>query len=129
MRATDLRPEVLAFAFAMEETLREHDAKKGALGWKTIPGIVLARGAIAEAKELYFEFQGTLSPRAARVLSEAADTGNFAMMTADVMGALPLASAQAELRRLAFYEDQEARADEESTFDGDIVAARLGGTD
>ena len=128
MRVTDLRPEVLAFAFAMEATLRKHDAKKGTEGWKKLPVPYLADGTVKEAKELYFEIKGTNTPHRVRVLEEAADTGNFAMMTADVAGALLTGEAAAELRRMAFYDDQEQREAEEATFDDDLLG-RGEGTD
>lgn len=121
MRVTDLRPEVLAFAFAMETTLRKHDTKKGTEGWKNAPPMFLADYTVREAKELYFEIKGTDTPRRVRVLEEAADTGNLAMMVADVCGALPLAEASGEIRRLMMGDDMESREAEAATFDDDIV--------
>ncbi len=79
------RAEVIAFADAMEERLRANDHKGGwrdcELGW-------LSQRLLEEWREL----DGALWPEETRdpveVIHEAADVANFAMMIADVCGAL-----------------------------------------
>jgi NTP pyrophosphatase (non-canonical NTP hydrolase) len=85
--ATRWRPEVQAFADAMEAKLRKHDATRGPTGWRTDNSLDL----IARLREEVHEFLGALNPAAppqADVLGEAADVANFAMMLADVTGNL-----------------------------------------
>jgi hypothetical protein len=84
------RPEVMAFARAMEAKLRKHDAKRGTTGWKRDRAVALAQRLREEVDELDGAaemFEEGEEP-AENVLSEAADVGNFAMMIADVCGAL-----------------------------------------
>lgn len=89
-RGEELRPEVAAFARAMEAKLRKHDKSRGAGGWKNDdPSRLLAR-LDEESEELGLAVSPLSKQRKkAEVLSEAADVGNFAMMVADVCGALP----------------------------------------
>jgi hypothetical protein len=91
-----LRPEVLAFAHAMETELRANDHKGG---WRDSSTHWLLERMNQERRELTAAVDhtyGTLPHTSARekaqaaVLSEAADTANFAMMIADVCGALAL---------------------------------------
>ncbi len=83
--ALELRPEVAAFAQAMERKLREHDDTRGHRGWSSAqPDWIMVRlaeevGELAKAVRLR---------RRAAALDEAADVGNLAMMVADVLGAL-----------------------------------------
>jgi len=77
----NLRPEVLAFAKAMEAKLRANDDKGG---WKHMtPGQVINR-----LKEEVEEMCGASIMAEGGVLSEAADVANFAMMFAQLSGEL-----------------------------------------
>lgn len=84
-----LRPEVLAFAQAMEAQLRANDHKPG---WRNDKPENLFVRLTEEASELDHEIaqkyvrETLFDP--AEVLKEAADVANFAMMIADVCGAL-----------------------------------------
>lgn len=85
------RPEVEAFADAMEAQLRANDHKRG---WKNDqPGDLMAR-VFDEVAELDSAVAGLLVRRTAAtpatLLKEAADVANFAMMIADVCGGLAL---------------------------------------
>lgn len=80
-----LRPEVLAFAQAMEAKLREHDGDRGAAGWRRDSTSALLRRLREEVEELALVGPFTCVDE---VLGEAADVGNFAMMIADVCGVL-----------------------------------------
>lgn len=107
-----LRPQVQAFAEAMEKKLRENDHKGG---WKDVCGCTtgyLTRRLRTELRELVTEIGKTnraytkygqgryglerdqlaarkkLDGQRAKLLGEAADVANFAMMIADVMDAL-----------------------------------------
>lgn len=99
-----MRPELMSFSQAMEKRLAEFDADKGEDGWKsafdTEPmferlGVKFAdlRRDVAD----YEKAQARKVPRQnvgearAEVLSSASDVANYAMMIADVCGALPLA--------------------------------------
>jgi NTP pyrophosphatase (non-canonical NTP hydrolase) len=94
---TDVRPEVAAFALAMERKLRENDWKGG---WQNDAPEALLERLYDEAQELsiaqvQLEVRALESPDPAhaasnrrRVLDEAADVANFALMVADVCGAL-----------------------------------------
>ena len=87
----DLRPEVAAFALAMEERLRANDHKGG---WKRCSQRYLFNGILGELHELHAAWD--LEPgagelrfmRASRIRAEAADLANYSMMLADVCGAL-----------------------------------------
>lgn len=83
------RPEVEAFADLMEAQLRANDHKPG---WKGEPVWPLIERLHEEATELHEEVDvgdnvGS-SEWISRVGAEAADVANFAMMIADVCGAL-----------------------------------------
>lgn len=121
LKVTDLRPEVLAFAFLMEETLRKHDRTKGPQGWKFMDKHRLTNIGVYEAKDLHFAVLGGAS--AATLVTKAGSVGNMAMMVADVMGILPLPWAEAELRRCR---------EEDTSFEDGLIAAMSGkceGTD
>jgi len=84
-----LRPEVLAFAHLMEQQLRANDHKGG---WdEDHPRALLSRlreetdELDAEVPVRYVDVIGACRERIAK---EAADVANFAMMIADVCGAL-----------------------------------------
>lgn len=83
----DLRPEVLAFAHLMERQLRANDHKPG---WKGHAPHDLAVRMFQEATEATWAIadwkDGTGDTQS--VGTEAADVANFAMMIADVCGAL-----------------------------------------
>jgi len=94
----ECRAEVKAFALLMEEKLRENDHKSG---WRGCDVDALFVRLVEEARELrgcpLREAQG-YAPRSMtpdvpaerlRIGREAADVANFAMMIADVCGALP----------------------------------------
>lgn len=81
-----MRPEVLAFARRMEIVLRRHDAEKGR-SWKKMRPVDLLSRLRAEFMELTAAVD---SGDAGRILGEAIDTANFAMMLADVVGGLPV---------------------------------------
>ena len=81
----DLRPEVAAFALLMEAKLRKNDHKTG---WKHHTSRALFNRLTEEALEL---IEAIKAGRSAGVVGEeAADVANFAMMIADVCGALDL---------------------------------------
>jgi hypothetical protein len=83
-----LRPEVLAFAYAMEAQLRANDHKGG---WKDCRISYLFERLEEEAKELRSTMFGNEKDRLhSKILPEAAGVANFAMMLADVTGSLPL---------------------------------------
>lgn len=91
MTITDCRPEVRAFACLMEERLRANDHK---YGWKGMPPLSLYLRLQEESAELLravlnatAELKSERGPRRA-VAHEAGDLANFAMMIADVCGAL-----------------------------------------
>lgn len=98
----ECRPEVLAFARLMECELRENDHKGG---WAGCAPESLLRRLREETDEVERELTGPretcgcreamcphvvpwFGPDPKRVGAEAADVGNFAMMVADVTGAL-----------------------------------------
>lgn len=79
-----LRPEVQRFALAMEERLKANDHKGG---WENCTTSYLWRRLVEESGELEEELAKDLTDGRV-VLHEAADVANFAMMLADVYGAL-----------------------------------------
>lgn len=79
MNDLELRPEVARFAQLMERRLRANDHKGG---WRGDTPHALLRRLREETDELY------LAITAEDVGNEAADVANFAMMIADVCGAL-----------------------------------------
>lgn len=79
-----LRPEVAAFALAMEQKLRENDHKGG---WKKCTLAYLMKRLREETKELADAVSRRSEGWAAgKFRREAADVANFAMMIADVCG-------------------------------------------
>ena len=83
-----LRPEVLAFAHLMEQQLRANDRKSG---WKGDDASDLYRRLGEESHELWKALFQThiYGPWTSdHIGHEAADIANFAMMIADVCGAL-----------------------------------------
>ncbi len=85
----ELRPEVLAFAQAMERKLREHDETRGRRGWSSAQPDWLMLRLTEETGELARAVRRTR--RGPLILDEAADVGNLAMMVADVAGVLETA--------------------------------------
>ena len=83
----DLRPEVAAFAKAMEAKLKENDHKGGWNRGEDTPDELMAR-LLEEAEELENALHPMRKRDPKRILREAADVANFAMMVADVCGAL-----------------------------------------
>lgn len=92
----DVRRPVAAFALLMEAKLRENDHKGG---WgHDLPGDLLDRlheetgeltAALAAPKQVKFTSQPTVGHKQRQTIGrEAADIANFAMMIADVCGAL-----------------------------------------
>lgn len=94
----ELRPEVQAFAEAMETQLRKHDATRGRAGWKQDSPADLFDHYVEECKEFEAIMDwwrnlpaGSLVLRsdAERLREEAADVANMLMMVLDVIGLLP----------------------------------------
>lgn len=91
--ATSLRPEVIAFAKAMQLKLDKNAKKKGwpeqdengDRGWKSCPPMFLEAKLREEVNEL---LEALLSGDVDAIRYEAADVGNIAMMLADNAGAL-----------------------------------------
>jgi hypothetical protein len=85
----ELRPEVQAFAEAMELKLRENDNKGG---WKKDSPVKLfmrAKREFLEADDALSVFLFDVSePHTNQVLAEFADVANFLMMIADNCGLL-----------------------------------------
>lgn len=93
----DLRHEVREFALLMEKTLRTHDDKKGHTSWKRDSVASLAVRVREEADELYAEaYIPTYKVNYSRVIAEAVDVANMAMMVVDVSGGLPCVPSSAE---------------------------------
>ena len=85
------RPEVVAFANAMEEKLRANDKHK--IGWKNSSSSHLLKLLRLEVLELEEAIQDSINPLAIHrlpkeVLEEAADVANFCLFIADVCGTL-----------------------------------------
>lgn len=80
----ELRPEVRSFAEAMEVRLRVNDYKGG---WKKESAANLSLQLEDEVEELTVAIVDPTA-NAEDILHEAADVANFAMMIADVRGAL-----------------------------------------
>jgi hypothetical protein len=106
MTFDDCRDEVKAFAVLMEAKLRENDHKGGWIGCEVYWLLDRLREEADEVAALVKSFEGTppmryvsatgeLKPLSkstrGRIGREAADVANFAMMLADVCGALPSA--------------------------------------
>lgn len=84
IEVSDIRPEVIAFAKAMEQELRNNDYKGG---WKECSSEYLWIRVNSELGELAnLHIQGTT--KRPEYLSEAADVANFLMMMCDVKGYL-----------------------------------------
>jgi hypothetical protein len=83
----ELRPEVLAFALLMEQRLREKDAERGGNSWKNASAKEIVIPTTAKALHLdnvvRDVYHLNLSP-----IKHAVDLANYAMMIADVVGAL-----------------------------------------
>jgi NTP pyrophosphatase (non-canonical NTP hydrolase) len=92
MEVADLRPEVLAFAFLMEQRLSENDDKPGWKGEWPHPLIFRVVDETAELGRAMQETAGETTTFA--VGAEAADVANFSMMIADIYGALDLDHAR-----------------------------------
>jgi len=99
-----MRDEVRAFAQAMETRMAEFDEKKGEDSWKQLDFLdappLLARlqektqSLVAAQNELFLAAgrkvpRTDLEPIRKKILQVAADVGNYAMLVADVTGALP----------------------------------------
>jgi NTP pyrophosphatase (non-canonical NTP hydrolase) len=78
-----LRPEVAAFALAMEDKLRQNDHKGG---WDDCSKQYMAMRLTQEREELRDAIARGAPPE--EILKEAADVANFAMMVADLVGGL-----------------------------------------
>jgi len=90
-----LRPEVLRFAFRMEEVLQRHDARKGAAGWHDCNPSELCDGLDSEILELkeHLDSQNqTVRPDTSlrAFAEECADVANYAMMLCDNVNQLPV---------------------------------------
>lgn len=87
------RPEVVAFADAMEEKLRANDWKGG---WKDDASGALmdrVREEIREFMDAHIAYPRGTDAYRANLRSEGADVANMVMMVLDVCGALPAALA------------------------------------
>ena len=95
--AVDLRPELLKFALAMENQLRQNDSKRhwrgdtgrgarwGPMRWFDIANRI--RGELTELRTLMkSERLRARGDFRHRVTKEAADVANFAMMMSDIYG-------------------------------------------
>jgi len=83
-----LRPEVMAFARAMEDRLRLHDHDRGPKGWQEHPDPrgddFFADRAAGELKKVRAAVEGAMiGDTNVAIMREAADLGNFAMMLHD----------------------------------------------
>ena len=76
-----LRPEVQSFAVHMENRLRKNDHKGG---WKDEDPRWLVTRCFEEWQELRNELALTAAYKPSKVVDEAADVANFAMMISDV---------------------------------------------
>lgn len=92
MADLELRPEVAAFAQAMERKLRQHDAARGKRGWRHADGPWLMLRLLEEAGELARVMRH--ARRSTALLDEAADVGNLAMMVAGAAGVLAAGEAR-----------------------------------
>lgn len=92
----DVRPEVVAFAIAMEEKLRKHDDRGG---WDDCHVSYLCDRAMEELQELHVALEpfiaegggyGYPAPYNVResILDETVDVANFCMMIADLSKSL-----------------------------------------
>jgi len=100
--ASRVRPEVAAFAQAMEAQLKANDHKPG---WKSDSLDSLHRRLIEEADELLEEIdKDAWTPEG--VTREAADVANFAMMLADRCGGLKLRPAIPETKKCCYCENE-----------------------
>jgi len=83
-----LRPEVMAFAHAMEAALQINDPRKGT-SWKGMGEHKLLKLATDSIADLHGELQRAPVGRIpAEILKHAADAANYLMMVADVCGTL-----------------------------------------
>lgn len=95
-----LRPEVAAFAWLMEEALRKHDGDRGPKGWQgddVASLICRVQEEVSELVAVWAEYENDDQAHGRNFFGmryipmfakEAADVANFAMMIADVVGAL-----------------------------------------
>lgn len=90
----ELRPEVQAFAEAMELKLRQNDHKGGWQGMKPATLFIRAAEELKEADEVVslYLFDGRKTTLPTEILDELVDVANFLMMTADVCGALGISN-------------------------------------
>ncbi len=93
VEAVAWRPEVVALASLMERQLRANDRKGG---WRGVPEYELLKRLREETDELSDALTRRATLTGERLIEnvgrEAADVANFAMMIADVCGALPVAT-------------------------------------
>lgn len=98
MELLEVRPQVAAFAIAMEERLRANEHKGG---WSACRPDWLWYRLMEEACELKNEIdKAGVAWNGASVLHEAADVANMAMMVADVTGGLFIHKVAREIRKL-----------------------------
>lgn len=87
-----VRKALILYTMAMERKLSEHDGKRGKRGWKSLDLSYLGnrlRKEVEELRDACIHCLGDDYPNSMeRVLDEAADVGNLAMMIADWCGAL-----------------------------------------
>lgn len=80
----ELRPEVLRFALLMEQRLRENDEELG-MAWKFANPSDLFPSFMSKA---FSTEKAIFSPHRPSPVKDAVDVANYAMMIADVSGAL-----------------------------------------
>lgn len=96
-----MRPLIQAFAEAMEAKLASNDAVKGE--WRDEPTMPLLRALRGEVTELADAISAYyLGQSADVVLAEAADVALYALMIADVCGALPETTNRGRTSALTF---------------------------
>ena len=85
-----MRSEVYRFAVEMERNLQKHDNRPG---WKDESSDYLLERLREELEELQAAIDHTDDGRETRILKEAADVANFAMMIADITYGLSIEDA------------------------------------
>src|SRR5690606_5240346 len=84
----NVRPEVAAFARAMEHKLAANDHKEHWREMRVHQLLEMLRDEVDELVRAVADFHGGMGPHR-NVLDEAADVANFAMMVADVVALKP----------------------------------------
>lgn len=88
-RFVDCRPEVMAFAIAMEGRLRKKDQDRVA-SWRHKAPKALSVDLVSKAMALDVQVLRAVDPDRSLLAKHAIDIGNFAMFIADVAGVLDI---------------------------------------